>query len=74
MCVNADVEGMTETCTILLRGISAYYFMPLILILLPTFSVPRVCFLECDVGQTEFSPPGCVALTFVDKPVLGMWS
>ncbi|XP_025106667.1 uncharacterized protein LOC112571683 isoform X2 [Pomacea canaliculata] len=33
--------------------------------------VPRVCFLECDVGQTEFSPPGCVALTFVDKPVLG---
>ncbi|VDI80780.1 polynucleotide 5'-hydroxyl-kinase GRC3/NOL9 [Mytilus galloprovincialis] len=31
----------------------------------------RVYFLECDVGQTEFTPPGCVSLHCVSEPVLG---
>ncbi|XP_053307657.1 polynucleotide 5'-hydroxyl-kinase NOL9 [Spea bombifrons] len=30
-----------------------------------------VGYLECDLGQTEFTPPGCVALMHVTKPVLG---
>ncbi|XP_070192987.1 polynucleotide 5'-hydroxyl-kinase NOL9-like [Littorina saxatilis] len=34
-------------------------------------SFPKVCYLDCDVGQTEFSPPGTVALTVVDKPMFG---
>ncbi|XP_071154443.1 polynucleotide 5'-hydroxyl-kinase NOL9-like [Mytilus edulis] len=33
--------------------------------------VDRVYFLECDVGQTEFTPPGCVSLHCVSEPVLG---
>eukprot|EP00062_Callorhinchus_milii_P012796 gi/632960185/ref/XP_007896050.1/ PREDICTED: polynucleotide 5'-hydroxyl-kinase NOL9 [Callorhinchus milii] len=32
--------------------------------------VPCVEFLECDLGQTEFSPPGCVALHSVTGPLL----
>ncbi|XP_059808050.1 polynucleotide 5'-hydroxyl-kinase NOL9 [Hypanus sabinus] len=31
--------------------------------------VPCVEFLELDIGQTEFSPPGCMALHLVTKPV-----
>ena len=27
--------------------------------------------LECDVGQTEFTPPGCVSLHYVTHPLLG---
>ncbi|CAG2210353.1 unnamed protein product [Mytilus edulis] len=34
--------------------------------------VDRVYFLECDVGQTEFTPPGCVSLHCVSEPVLGV--
>ena len=30
-----------------------------------------VAFLECDVGQSEFTPPGLVALQLVTKPLLG---
>ncbi|XP_076448137.1 uncharacterized protein LOC143284894 [Babylonia areolata] len=33
--------------------------------------VSKVCYLDCDVGQTEFSPPGTVALTVLDSPVFG---
>ncbi|XP_063440239.1 polynucleotide 5'-hydroxyl-kinase NOL9-like [Mytilus trossulus] len=33
--------------------------------------VDKVYFLECDVGQTEFTPPGCVSLHCVSEPVLG---
>jgi len=29
-------------------------------------------FLECDIGQTEFTPPGCVSLNKVTEPALGM--
>ncbi|EJD00777.1 uncharacterized protein FOMMEDRAFT_110095 [Fomitiporia mediterranea MF3/22] len=31
----------------------------------------RVAFLECDVGQTEFTPPGLVSLHVIDGPVFG---
>ena len=27
--------------------------------------------MECDVGQTEFTPAGFVALNIVTKPILG---
>ncbi|XP_055882982.1 polynucleotide 5'-hydroxyl-kinase NOL9-like [Biomphalaria glabrata] len=30
-----------------------------------------VAYLECDVGQTEFSPPGTLALHIISQPVLG---
>ena len=33
--------------------------------------MPAVFFLECDVGQTEFTPPGVISLSRVDKPLLG---
>lgn len=32
----------------------------------------RVAFLECDLGQTEFTPPGMVALNVVEQPVFGI--
>ncbi|XP_072442505.1 polynucleotide 5'-hydroxyl-kinase NOL9 [Chiloscyllium punctatum] len=32
--------------------------------------IPCVEFLELDLGQTEFSPPGCMALHLVTEPVL----
>lgn len=31
----------------------------------------RVAFLECDIGQTEFTPPGQVSLNVLDRPVFG---
>ncbi|XP_033123660.1 polynucleotide 5'-hydroxyl-kinase NOL9-like [Anneissia japonica] len=31
----------------------------------------QVYYLECDVGQTEFTPPGCVSLSQVSEPILG---
>ncbi|EJD53281.1 hypothetical protein AURDEDRAFT_81640 [Auricularia subglabra TFB-10046 SS5] len=31
----------------------------------------RVAFLECDVGQSEFTPAGIVALNIVDRPQFG---
>lgn len=31
----------------------------------------RVAFLECDVGQTEFTPSGVVSLAFVSQPLIG---
>ncbi|XP_053546362.1 polynucleotide 5'-hydroxyl-kinase NOL9 [Bombina bombina] len=30
-----------------------------------------VGYLDCDLGQTEFTPPGCVSLLSITKPVLG---
>ncbi|KAM4651103.1 polynucleotide 5'-hydroxyl-kinase NOL9 [Discoglossus pictus] len=33
--------------------------------------IPCVGYLECDLGQTEFTPPGCVSLINITKPVLG---
>nr|XP_009677090.1 PREDICTED: polynucleotide 5'-hydroxyl-kinase NOL9 isoform X1 [Struthio camelus australis] len=33
--------------------------------------LPSVEYLECDIGQTEFTPPGCVSLTNVTEPFLG---
>lgn len=37
-----------------------------------TMRFRRVAYLECDVGQSEFTPAGVVALNIVDKPILGM--
>ncbi|KAI0951661.1 hypothetical protein AcV7_007695 [Taiwanofungus camphoratus] len=31
----------------------------------------RVAYLECDLGQSEFTPGGMVALNIIDKPVFG---
>ncbi|KAI0269364.1 hypothetical protein BC834DRAFT_866034 [Gloeopeniophorella convolvens] len=31
----------------------------------------RVAFLECDLGQSEFTPGGMVALSIVERPILG---
>ncbi|KAM5141106.1 polynucleotide 5'-hydroxyl-kinase NOL9 [Mantella aurantiaca] len=33
--------------------------------------IPCVGYLECDLGQSEFTPPGCVTLLNITKPVLG---
>ncbi|KAM8989626.1 polynucleotide 5'-hydroxyl-kinase NOL9 isoform 1-T1 [Ara ararauna] len=33
--------------------------------------LPSVDYMECDIGQTEFTPPGCVSLSNVTEPVLG---
>ncbi|XP_043849789.1 polynucleotide 5'-hydroxyl-kinase NOL9 [Dromiciops gliroides] len=33
--------------------------------------IPCVDFLDCDLGQTEFTPPGCVSLSNVIEPILG---
>ncbi|XP_068096530.1 polynucleotide 5'-hydroxyl-kinase NOL9 [Hyperolius riggenbachi] len=33
--------------------------------------MPCVGYLECDLGQSEFTPPGCISLINVTKPVLG---
>ena len=30
--------------------------------------------MECDLGQTEFTPPGCISLLNITEPVLGMYS
>ncbi|KAL5013572.1 hypothetical protein ScPMuIL_007842 [Solemya velum] len=34
-------------------------------------SMNKVYYMECDIGQTEFTPPGCVALHCVEKPIFG---
>nr|XP_039272952.1 polynucleotide 5'-hydroxyl-kinase NOL9-like [Styela clava] len=31
----------------------------------------KICFLECDIGQPEFTPPGFVSVTEVSSPILG---
>ena len=36
-----------------------------------SFSRKEVAFSECDVGQTEFTPPACIALNIVRQPLLG---
>ncbi|XP_018432474.1 PREDICTED: polynucleotide 5'-hydroxyl-kinase NOL9 [Nanorana parkeri] len=33
--------------------------------------IPSVGYLECDLGQSEFTPPGCISLLNITKPVLG---
>uniref|UniRef100_A0A8D0AY33 Polynucleotide 5'-hydroxyl-kinase NOL9 n=1 Tax=Salvator merianae TaxID=96440 RepID=A0A8D0AY33_SALMN len=33
--------------------------------------LPCVGFLDCDLGQPEFTPPGCVSLIDVTEPLLG---
>ncbi|XP_021273484.1 polynucleotide 5'-hydroxyl-kinase NOL9 [Numida meleagris] len=33
--------------------------------------LPSVEYMECDIGQTEFTPPGCVSLSNVTEPFLG---
>ncbi|XP_075695560.1 polynucleotide 5'-hydroxyl-kinase NOL9 [Rhinoderma darwinii] len=33
--------------------------------------IPCIEYLECDLGQTEFTPPGCISLISITKPVLG---
>ena len=32
----------------------------------------NVAFLECDPGQSEFTPPGTVSLNIVSKPCIGI--
>jgi len=34
-------------------------------------STTQVAYMECDPGQTEFTPPGCLSLHLVSEPVLG---
>ncbi|XP_015745357.2 polynucleotide 5'-hydroxyl-kinase NOL9 [Python bivittatus] len=34
-------------------------------------SLPCIEFLECDLGQPEFNPPGCISLVNVTEPLLG---
>ncbi|XP_037684568.1 polynucleotide 5'-hydroxyl-kinase NOL9 [Choloepus didactylus] len=34
-------------------------------------SVSCVDYMECDLGQTEFTPPGCISLLNVTEPILG---
>ncbi|KAM9687704.1 polynucleotide 5'-hydroxyl-kinase NOL9 isoform 1-T1 [Trichechus inunguis] len=34
-------------------------------------SIPCIDYLECDLGQTEFTPPGCISLFSITEPVLG---
>ncbi|XP_053431461.1 polynucleotide 5'-hydroxyl-kinase NOL9 isoform X1 [Nycticebus coucang] len=34
-------------------------------------SISCVDYLECDLGQTEFTPPGCISLLNVTEPILG---
>ncbi|KAI0052686.1 hypothetical protein FA95DRAFT_1586574 [Auriscalpium vulgare] len=36
-----------------------------------TLRFRRVAFLECDIGQSEFTPGGIVALTICDRPLFG---
>jgi polynucleotide 5'-hydroxyl-kinase GRC3/NOL9 len=31
----------------------------------------RVAFLECDIGQPEFTPPGIVSLNVISHPIFG---
>lgn len=31
------------------------------------FRFEKVAYLDTDVGQTEFTPPGCLSLTILDK-------
>nr|XP_009933690.1 PREDICTED: polynucleotide 5'-hydroxyl-kinase NOL9 [Opisthocomus hoazin] len=33
--------------------------------------LPSVEYMECDIGQAEFTPPGCVSLSTVTEPILG---
>ncbi|XP_060075438.1 polynucleotide 5'-hydroxyl-kinase NOL9-like [Ylistrum balloti] len=33
--------------------------------------IEKVCFLDCDPGQTEFNPPGSVCLHTINSPALG---
>ncbi|XP_056398916.1 polynucleotide 5'-hydroxyl-kinase NOL9 [Hyla sarda] len=33
--------------------------------------IPCIDYLDCDLGQTEFTPPGCISLIRITKPVLG---
>lgn len=33
----------------------------------------KVAFLECDIGQSEFTPGGMVALSLVSSPVFGTY-
>ncbi|KAM6216890.1 polynucleotide 5'-hydroxyl-kinase NOL9 [Rhynchocyon petersi] len=33
--------------------------------------IPCVDYLECDLGQTEFTPPGCISFLNITEPLLG---
>lgn len=37
------------------------------------FRQNELYFLECDVGQSEFTPPGLISLNRVSSPVLGLY-
>lgn len=37
------------------------------------FSTTSVDYLEADLGQTEFTPAGCLSLSTVKDPILGMF-
>ncbi|XP_077747531.1 polynucleotide 5'-hydroxyl-kinase NOL9 isoform X2 [Canis aureus] len=34
-------------------------------------SISCIDYLECDLGQTEFTPPGCISLLNITEPILG---
>ena len=34
-------------------------------------SAGKIAMIECDVGQSEFTPPGFVSLSVLDSPILG---
>lgn len=37
------------------------------------FRHKRVAFLDTDVGQPEFTPPGCLSLTLLDSESIGIF-
>ena len=36
------------------------------------FSYAQVAVIDCDPGQSEYSPTGMVALTLISKPLFGV--
>ena len=57
ICINHTDKWCIFTCTLYI------YFL--------NISNSAVAYLDCDVGQTEFTPPAFVSLSFVEKPLFG---
>ena len=50
---------------------STHYFELWCIHVIPHHRYPKVGYLECDIGQTEFTVPGVIALHLITKPLLG---
>lgn len=35
------------------------------------FRYPKVAYIDCDPGQTEFTLGGCISLSFITEPLFG---